>query len=77
MLADSYRVDHHPSFFGSYIIGATAYEVIFGQSVVGNSYLPTRNKREVTKEDIAILQRIVHETLKDNSKYPLYTRSPH
>ena len=72
LLADSHRVDHHPSMFGSYIIGATAFEVIFGQSVVGNSYVPARNKRDVSKEDIAILQRIVHETIKDHSKYPLY-----
>lgn len=73
--ADSYGVDHDPSISGSYIIAATAYEAIFDKSVVGNSYMPTNKKRNITKDDIAILQRIVHDTMKDNDKYPLY-RAP-
>jgi hypothetical protein len=70
--ADGYGVDHHPNLFGSYIIAATTFETIFGKSIVGNSYVPTNKRGGSVKDEIAILQRIVHDAMKDEAKYPLY-----
>jgi hypothetical protein len=70
--ADGYGVDHHPNSFGNYIIAATAFETIFGKSIVGNSYVPTNRRGGSVKDEIAILQRIVHDAMKDEAKYPLH-----
>jgi hypothetical protein len=55
---------HHANTRGEYLGGAVWYEFMFGHSVVGNSYVPPG----MTKEDVAILQRIAHATVTDGLK---------
>jgi hypothetical protein len=69
---DGYNVDHHPNVFGSYIMAATFYEIVFGANVMENTYVPARRNASLRTKDVAILQRIVHETIHDADKIPLY-----
>lgn len=50
---------HHANAAGEYLGAAVWYELLFGHSVVGNSFVP----KGVTPADAAILQRIAHETV--------------
>ncbi len=61
-----YSSDHHPNHYGNYLTAATAYETVLGRSIVGNTYVPEKGRAK--KEEIAILQRIVHETMRDKTK---------
>lgn len=55
---------HHANTAGEYLGGAVWYEFMFGHSIVGNSFVPPG----MTKEDVAILQRIAHATVTDGLK---------
>ena len=50
---------HHANACGEYLGAAVWFEFLFGQSVVGNEYVP----RELSSADTAILERIAHETV--------------
>lgn len=50
---------HHASTAGQYLGAAVWYEFLFGHSVVGNSYVP----QGLEPADVAILQRIAHQTV--------------
>lgn len=50
---------HHASAAGQYLGAAVWFEFLFGRSVVGNTFVP----KEVGAGDVAILQRIAHETV--------------
>lgn len=55
-----FRFDtHHASLAGQYLGSAVWFEVLFGESVIGNSYVP----EGITKEQVSILQRVAHETV--------------
>lgn len=58
------RIDtHHAGLLGEYLGGAVFFEVLFGESVVGNSFVPPG----ADKDDIAFLQEIAHETVADEN----------
>ena len=46
----------HAGTLGEYLLGCVWFEFFFGQSAVGNTFVPGN----VTREDAAILQRIAH-----------------
>jgi len=50
---------HHAGAAGEYLAGAVWFEVLFGQSVVGNSFVP----KELTRKDVTVLQEIAHRTV--------------
>jgi hypothetical protein len=52
---------HHASTAGEYLGGCVWFEVLFGQSVVGNSYRPPG----VSAEDAAYLQKIAHRAVEE------------
>ena len=52
---------HHANTAGEYLGAAVWYEFLFGHSVVGNSFVPPG----MTAADVAILQRIAHQTVTD------------
>ncbi len=52
---------HHANVAGEYLGGAVWFEVLYGQSVVGNAFVP----KGLTPEDVAILQRIAHRTVSE------------
>lgn len=54
---------HHANTAGEYLGAAVFYECLFGESVVGNRFVP----EGVTEKDAAFLQRIAHETVQDTS----------
>ena len=55
---------HHANAAGEYLGAAVWFEFLFGQSVVGNSFVPPG----VTAEDVAILQKIAHQTVSEGLK---------
>jgi hypothetical protein len=55
---------HHANASGSYLAAAVWYEFLFGHSVVGNAFVP----RNVSAADVAILQRIAHQTVAEGLK---------
>ena len=50
---------HHAGAAGEYLAGAVWFEFLFGQSVVGNSFVP----EELSPKDVGILQEIAHRTV--------------
>jgi hypothetical protein len=56
------RDGYHANARGCYLGSAVFFEVLFGKSVVGNSYLP----KELNADDVARLQQIAHETVEKN-----------
>ena len=54
----------HASIAGRYLAAAVWYEFLFGHSVVGNTFTP----QELTAADVAVLQRIAHQTVADSLK---------
>lgn len=52
---------HHANTAGEYLGAAVFYECLFGESVIGNEFVPSG----MSKEDVAFLQRIAHETVQD------------
>ena len=52
---------HHANTAGEYLGAAVWYEFMFGHSVVGNSFVPPG----LNAADVAILQRIAHQTVTD------------
>jgi hypothetical protein len=50
---------HHANAAGEYLAAAVWYEFLFGHSVVGNTFAP----KELPAADLAVLQRIAHETV--------------
>jgi len=55
---------HHANSAGEYLAAAVWYEFLFGHSVVGNKFAP----KDVPPADIAILQRIAHQTVAEGAK---------
>jgi len=55
---------HHASAAGCYLAAAVWYEFLFGHSIVGNSFVPAG----LTPGDVAVLQRIAHQTVTDGLK---------
>lgn len=55
---------HHANTAGEYLGAAVWYEFLFGHSVVGNSFVPPG----MNAADVAILQRIAHQTVTDGLK---------
>ena len=55
---------HHANAAGEYLGAAVWFEVLLGQSVVGNAFVPNG----LTAEDVAILQRIAHATVSGGVK---------
>ena len=55
---------HHASIAGRYLAAAVWYEFLFGHSVVGNTFTP----QELSAADVAVLQRIAHQTVADSLK---------
>jgi hypothetical protein len=49
----------HANAQGEYLLGCVWFEFLFGQSVIGNSFVPAG----VAAEDAAILQRIAHSVV--------------
>ena len=54
----------HANTQGEYLIGCVWFEFFFGQSAVGNAYVP----KGVTREDATILQRIAHRVVTDKQR---------
>jgi hypothetical protein len=52
---------HHANTAGEYLGGCVWFEVLFGQSVVGNRYRPP----ELSAEDAAYLQKIAHRAVEE------------
>jgi len=50
---------HHANAAGQYLGAAVWFECLYGQSIVGNTFVPAGMKAE----DVAILQKIAHETV--------------
>lgn len=50
---------HHANAAGQYLGAAVWFEVLYGQSVVGNAFVP----KGVKPADVAFLQRVAHETV--------------
>lgn len=50
---------HHANAAGQYLGGAVWFECLYGQSVVGNTFVPAG----MSKEDVAFLQKVAHETV--------------
>ena len=62
---DSLRYDgHHANTAGEYLGAAVWYEFMFGRSIVGNTFVPPG----MTAANVAILQRIAHETVAEGLK---------
>lgn len=59
-----YMDGHHANAAGEYLGAAVWFEVLFGQSVVGNTFVP----KGLIAEDVAILQRIAHQTVSGGAK---------
>ena len=55
---------HHANTAGEYLGAAVWFEFMFGHSIVGNSFVP----RGLTAPDVAILQKIAHQTVTDGLK---------
>jgi hypothetical protein len=55
---------HHANAAGEYLGAAVWFEFLFGHSVVGNSLVPSG----LTADDVAILQRIAHQTVSEGLK---------
>jgi hypothetical protein len=61
------RMDgHHANAAGQYLGAAVWFEFLYGQSVVGNAFVPP----ELTAEDVALLQRVAHETVRNPTVRP-------
>jgi len=75
-----YKVDDHPNNLGRYLYGAVFYESLFGDSVVGNSYVPEvspeisdasgtdldkKGNKPATPERIQFLQQVTHEAVSE------------
>lgn len=52
---------HHAGPLGEYLGGAVFFEMLFDRSILGNSFIPP----ETDADDIALLQKIAHETVAD------------
>lgn len=52
---------HHANTAGEYLGGCVWFEVLFGQSVIGNRYHPP----ELTAEDAAYLQKVAHRAVEE------------
>jgi len=61
-----WEIDSHPGGGQSYLNACVWYEVFFKRSCVGSTYVPLdkRGENVFSKEDLATLQRIAHETMK-------------
>ena len=55
---------HHANSAGRYLAAAVWYEFLFGHSVVGNTFKPA----QLSAADVAVLQRIAHQTVTDGLK---------
>jgi hypothetical protein len=55
---------HHANSAGEYLAAAVWYEFLFGHSVIGNTFTP----KDLQPPDVAILQRIAHQTIADGVK---------
>lgn len=55
---------HHANATGEYLAAAVWFEFLFGRSVVGNTFAP----KELKAADIAVLQRIAHQTVTEGLK---------
>lgn len=65
--APAFRVNHHPTLYGEYLTAAAFYEVLLDESVAGNAYRPPG----ANPERIELLQRLVHEIMRDPERFPL------
>jgi hypothetical protein len=54
----------HANAHGEYLLGCVWFEFFFGQSVLGNSFVPSG----VTAEDSSILQRIAHRVVTERQR---------
>ena len=65
MGGDKLRYDgHHAGTAGEYLGAAVWYEFMSGRSIVGNTFVPPG----MTAANVAILQRIAHETVTEGLK---------
>ena len=56
----SVRMDgHHANKNGEYLIGCVWYEVLYGQSVIDNTYVPN----DMDSEYAAFLRKVAHQTV--------------
>ncbi|MEI8064637.1 MAG: DUF4886 domain-containing protein [Verrucomicrobiota bacterium] len=55
---------HHANTAGEYLAAAVWYEFLFGHSIVGNTFVP----KGLSAADIAVLQRIAHQTVTEGLK---------
>ena len=70
---DMLRIDgEHPNIYGTYLATNVVYATVFGESPIGLPYLPPEDifyvwsdgdRRGITKEEAAFLQRIAWETV--------------
>lgn len=54
----------HANAQGEYLLGCVWFEFFFGQSVVGNTFVPSA----VSAQDAAILQRIAHTVVTEKKR---------
>lgn len=50
---------HHANAAGEYLAAAVWFEFLYGQNIIGNSFVP----KELKTDDVATLQRIAHQTV--------------
>jgi len=55
---------YHANVKGEYLLGCVWFEFFFGQSVIGNSFVPSG----VAAEDAAILQRVAHRVVTEKQR---------
>jgi len=56
--------NHHANTAGEYLAAAVWYEFLFGHSIIGNTFVP----KGLSATDIAVLQRIAHQTVTEGLK---------
>lgn len=67
-----FRLDgHHANAAGEYLAAAVWFEFFFGSDVRGNDFVPT----ELSKEDVAFLQKIAHDAVKGRLELGMQTQS--
>jgi hypothetical protein len=54
---------HHANMAGEYLGACCFYEVLFGQSVVGNTFVP----KGLSEEDAKYLQQAAHEAVQQST----------
>ena len=60
----SLKSDIHGNTAGQYLAAAVWYEFLFGHSIIGNTFVP----QGLSAADIAVLQRIAHQTVTEGLK---------